>query len=127
MPKSVFLANVFLNAALRDTPYVSPTTVYVGLFTVAPVASGGGVEVSGGSYSRQIVTWAAPSSGSTLNTADVVFPMATSNWGTVVAFGILDSSVGGNLLYFSNLPAPQVVLTGGQFTFFSGQITCTEV
>lgn len=126
MPKSTFLSNSFLNASLRDTPYTSPTTVYVALYTTAPTSGGGGVEVSGGSYSRQPVTWSAPTSGVSSNVADIVYPTATADWGVITSFGVFDAITSGNLLYFANLGASRTVLNTDQFKFPAGQLTCSE-
>ncbi len=126
MPKSTYLDNAMLNAVLRDTPYTSVATVYVALFTTAPSAGGGGVEVTGGSYARQAATWTSPSGGSTSNVADVVFPTASADWGTVVAYAIFDASSSGNMLYFANLGSPRTVLNTDQVKFPAGQLIATE-
>ena len=88
MSKTNYLETQLLNHVLRNTPYSGPTTVYVGLFTSAPGEAAGGTEVSGGSYARQAVTFSAPAPDSCSNTADVLFPLATADWGTIVAFAI---------------------------------------
>jgi hypothetical protein len=126
MPKSTYYDNVTLNAGLRNTPYTSPVSVYIALFTIAPGVGGGGTEVTGGSYARQLVTWTAPSSGSVSNVADVVFPVASADWGVVVAFAIFDNAVSGNMLYFNNLGAARTVLTNDQVKFPAGQLIVTE-
>ena len=126
MPKSYYLDNSFVNATLRNTPYTSPLVVYLALYTVAPTASGGGTEVSGGGYGRQPITFSAPVNGSTSNSADITFPIALADWGTVHAFGIFDVSSGGNLLYFGNLSAPRDILTADQAKFPAGQLVCSE-
>jgi hypothetical protein len=126
MPKSTYFDNSMLNAALRNTPYTSPTSVFVALFTTAPLAGGGGTEVSGGSYARQLVTWTVPSTGSVSNVADVVYPVASATWGVVVAFAVFDNAVSGNMLYFNNLGASRTVLTNDQVKFPAGQLICTE-
>lgn len=103
--KSDYLENKILDHVLGGGDYTRPATVYVGLFTTAPSDTGGGTEVSGGSYARVAVTnnatnFPAASSGSKSNGTAITFPAATANWGTVVAFGIFDASSGGNLLYW---------------------------
>ena len=65
MPKSTYLDNNMLASALTNTPFTPPVTVYCALYTVIPTISGGGTEVSGFSYARQTVTFAAPSAGQT--------------------------------------------------------------
>ena len=78
--------------------YHLPTAaVYVALFTTLPdVASAGGVEVSGGSYARKAVTFAAAPNGQTSNAGDLIWDQATADWGSVVGFGIYDAAWGGN-------------------------------
>jgi len=127
MPKSTYLDNNVLNAALRNTPFTSPTTVYVALFTVAPTAGGGGTEVTGGSYQRQVITFTAPSGGNVSNLADVIYPTASADWGTVVAYAFFDALSSGNMLYYGNLGASRTVLANDQVKFPAGQIVTTEV
>src|SRR5574338_1733522 len=117
MPKSTYLDNSMINAGLRGVPFTPPVAIYVALYTVAPGVGGGGTEVTGGAYARQTVTFSAPVSGQTSNTADLLFPVATADWGTIVAFALLDASSGGNLLYFGNLSTPRQVLTSDQVRF----------
>lgn len=126
MPKSITLSNLFVNAALRATSFTSPAAVYVALHTTIPTPSGPGVEVSGGSYARQAVTWTFPSNGQSSNDADVTFPVATALWGTVVAFSIFDNVVGGNMLYFAPLNAPRLVQINDQVKFPVGQLLVIE-
>jgi len=103
-------------------------TPYVALYTTAPTDAGGGVEVSGGSYARQSSSgkWASPSGGSVSTNAEIAFPTATADWGTVVAFAILDAVTGGNFLYWGDLTASKTVNNGDTFKFPSGNITLTE-
>ena len=126
MPKTYFLSASFLNAALRATPYTSPPAVYLALFTSTPTPVGGGVEVSGGGYSRQTVTWTAPVNGVSSNPADVAFSVATTLWGTVTSFGVYDHPTSGNLLYYSNLNAPRLVQVNDQIKFPTGQLQVIE-
>lgn len=126
MPKTYYLDDNFINAALRNTAFTPPTTIYVALFTVAPGVGGGGTEVSGGSYARQTVTFSAPSNGQSSNDAEVLFPVATAGWGTVTSFALMDASSGGNMLYFGNLSTPRDVLTSDQIRFPASQLVVQE-
>lgn len=96
-----------------------PANGHLALFTGTPVrnASTGeleitnGTEVSGGGYARVNLKGTPLSGGHYFsNTADwstnhmaiansvaIQFPMATANWGDVVAFGIYDAATSGNL------------------------------
>lgn len=126
MSKTNFLETQILNHVLRNVPYSAPATVYVALFTATPDETGGGTEVSGGAYARQAVTFAAPSPDSVTNTADILFPVATANWGTVTHFAIMDALTAGNMLYYSALTTARSVLVDDQFRFPAGQLEVQE-
>jgi len=119
------LENALINATLRNIPYSSPSTVYVALYTTDPTDSDTGNEVAGGSYARQVVTFTAPVNGETGNTADVTFPVATANWGTVTHIGLKDAASGGNLLYHSPLTSPRNIEINTQIIFLQGEIKVT--
>lgn len=129
--KSDYLENEILDHVLGGGDYTRPGTVYIALYTAAPTDAGGGTEVTGGSYARVAVTnnatnWPAASSGSKQNGTAFTFPQATANWGTVVAFGILDAASGGNLLYWGDLTASKTVENGDTAEFAVSGITITE-
>jgi len=126
MSKTNYLETALLNHVLRNTSYTSPTQPYVALYTVAPTETGGGTEVSGGGYARQPVTFTAPAPDSVSNSTDVTFPIAASDWGTIVAFGVFDASTGGNLLYYANLTVSRDVLTNDQLRFPTAQLIVQE-
>ena len=105
-----------------------PTNLYVGLFTATPSDTGGGTEVTGGSYARvtvasSLANWAGTqaaasttastgTTGTTSNNNAVTFPAPTANWGTIVAFGIFDATSGGNLLFWGALTTNKTVNNG---------------
>ena len=122
---SNFLEDALINATLRNTSYTSPATVYVGLYTTDPTDANTGTEVSGGSYARTAVTFAAPSNGVTTNNAAVEFPQATGSWGTVGWIGILDASTAGNLLYHTPLDASKTIASGDIFKIATGSLSVT--
>lgn len=124
--KSNYLENAILNHVLRNTALTSPATVYVALYTVAPTDAGGGTEVTGGSYARQAVTFAAPASGVCTNSGAVTFPTASANWGTVVAMGVFDAVSAGNLLYYGNLTVSKILDTGDQISFANAALSVSE-
>ena len=122
---SNFLENALINATLRATTYTSVATVYVSLWTSDPTDAGSGTEVSGGSYARTAVTFAAPSNGVTTNSADVTFPTCTASWGVVGWIGINDAASSGNLLYHSPLDTSKTIDTGDIFKISSGNLSVT--
>ena len=122
---SNYLENALINATLRNTSFTSPATVYISLHTADPTDAGTGTEVSGGSYARQSATFAAPSNGASASNADITFPQATGNWGTIGWIGIWDSLTTGNLLYHTALDASKAIDTGDIFKIASGSLTVT--
>jgi hypothetical protein len=122
---SNYLENALINATLRNTSYTSPAAVYISLHTADPTDAGSGTEVSGGSYIRQSATFGAPSNGVSTTTADVTFPQATGNWGTIGWIGIWDAQTTGNLLYHTALDASKAIDTGDIFKIASGSLTVT--
>lgn len=140
--KSDYLEQAILNHLFRNTGLAVPATTYIALYTVAPTDAGGGTEVSGGSYGRFAATsgtsgtgsgsvWSAPATEGgggyvVSNAAEVNFGTATADWGTVLAFGILDASSGGNLLYHNTLTTSRDILTGDEGRFAAGQLQIIE-
>ena len=122
---SNYLENALINGTIRGTTFTAPATVYVGLFTSDPTDAGSGTEVSGGSYARQSATFTAPSNGATVSNADITFPQATGNWGTVGWIGIFDALTTGNLLYHTALDASKTIETGDIFKIASGNLSVT--
>jgi len=125
---SQYLQQKLLEHTLRHVSWTSPTTVYVALFTVMPGEDGtGGTEVTGGAYARQAATFAAyantaPTGGKCVTSADISFPVATANWGTIAGVGIYDASSSGNLLLYQTLTANQVINSGQQFVLSAGDL-----
>lgn len=126
MPKSYVAANNYINSQYRNVAYTPPTTIYLGLYTALPTQSGGGTEVSGGSYLRQPIAFSAPVNGVASNSADVLFPSATADWGTILGYGYFDAVSGGNLLSFNPFGASRVILNGDILRLPSSQMTITE-
>ena len=122
---SNYLENALINVTLRATSYTAPTTVYVALYTTDPTDADTGTEVTGGSYARTAVTFAAPSNGVTTNSADVTFPTCTLAWGTVTHIGIRDASTAGNLLYHTPLDASKTIDLGDIFKITTGNLSVT--
>jgi len=127
-----YLEVKLLDHMTGKTAYTKPTNVYAALFTVAPTDAGGGTEVSGGGYARQQITWggavtAGNGDTTTANSADIRFPSgvadATTDWGSIVAFGVYDSLTDGNLLFYGSLSASVVVNSGDSFKLVTGALT----
>jgi len=125
---SDFVENKIIDWFLRGQAYTPPATVYVALLTAAPSDTGGGTEVSGGSYARvavasSLANWAGTQAaasttassgtgGTTSNNGAITFPAPTANWGSVTHMAVYDASSAGNLLWYSALTTAKTVNSG---------------
>lgn len=101
----------------RTATFTKPTGLTVHLFTAAPGETGGGTEVSGGSYAAQSLNpldanWTAASAtdGLTDNASAITFPAPTANWGVVTHVAIKDQSA--NFLLYGSLTQSKTVNNG---------------
>ena len=123
MSFSNFLENEVLDHVFGASAYTAPATLYLALYTAAPSDSGGGTEVSGGSYAREEITFGTASSGSIANDAAVEFSAATATWGTITHVGIFDASTGGNLIDWGSLTSSKAIASGDIVRVQSGEYT----
>jgi len=91
---------------------------FMALFTAAPGETGGGTEVTGGSYARDQfdpvdANWNASvpagAAGRNDNLLAITFPAPTANWGVVSDMAIMDRSTGGNYIMYSPLTTSKTV------------------
>jgi len=124
---SDYLENQIIDHIFRTASFTKPTALHVALFTAAPSDSGGGTEVTGGSYARVNLApldtnWNATQGGTTGassgtlgltdNAVDITFAVPTANWGTITHVGIFDATTGGNLLFHGALGTSKTVNNG---------------
>jgi len=124
---SDYLEGKILAWAKGTTMPSAPSTLYVGLLTVAPADTGtagapsDGTEVSGNNYARVAVAWnAVTASGTTqqmTNNGVISFPTPSGSWGTVVAWGIWDASSAGNLLFWDTQTPNKTISTSDVVQF----------
>lgn len=108
-----YLEDKILKHVFTNTAYTSPTTVYVGLFTVAPTDTGGGTEVSGSAYVRKSAAFTVSGTGTlAANTSAIEFDAATGSWGTIVAMAVFDASTAGNMLAWADLTTSKTIASG---------------
>lgn len=120
-----------------------PANVYVGLFTANPSDTGGGTEVSGGSYARvtvasSLANWAGTqaaasttassgTSGTTSNNGSITFPTPSANWGAITGIGIYDASSSGNLLFWAPLTTGKTVNNGDPAPSFAAAALTIQI
>jgi len=138
---SDYLENKLVDQLFRGQAAPTTTTLYVGLLTAAPSDSGGGTEVSGGSYTRVTVTsslanWAGTQAaastvassgtgGQTSNNAAITFPTPAATWGLVTHFGIYDAASAGNLLFWGALTIAKTINQADTVTFPAASLSVT--
>lgn len=115
-----YLENKLIDHFLGTTTYTKPSSVYVGLYTVAPSDSSAGTEVTGGSYARQSASFTASSGGATSNSSNIDFTGMPAC--TVVAIGISDASTSGNLLLWGTLSSNKALDAGDTLRISSGDL-----
>jgi hypothetical protein len=137
---SDYLENKLIDQVFRLQTAPTISALYVALLTAAPTDSGGGTEVSGGSYARvnlapSLANWAGTQSagsttastgtgGTTSNNSAITFAAPTANWGVITSWGIYDASTAGNLLWYGNLSVSKTVNNGDAAPSFGiGQLS----
>jgi len=113
---------------MRNTAFTQ-IPAYVALFTADTglEADTGwtATEVSGGSYARQLAGLSAPSGGASSNGADITFPTATGDWGTVTHVALMDAATAGHVLMWSALDASKTVNNGDTFKINATELDVT--
>lgn len=125
---SDYLENKLIDQLFRGQAFSFPATLHVALLTAAPSDTGGGTEVSGGSYARvavanSLANWAGTqgagtttassgTGGTTSNNGNITFPAPTANWGAVSHFAVYDAASSGNLLLWGALSANKTINNG---------------
>lgn len=124
---SDYLENKLIDHLFRGTAYTAPTNLFVALFTANPSDTGGGTEVTGGSYARVSVTsgtaaWAntqasgtgasTGTGGTTSNLGAVTFATPSATWGSITGMALFDASTGGNMLIWAPLTTTKTVNNG---------------
>lgn len=127
--KTNYLEGKLLDLVFGAVAFAAPGTLYLAAFTVAPGETGGGTEVTGGSYARVAVTNNTtnfPSANPKLNGTAISFPQASASWGTVVAVGWMDAASGGNMLTYCTLDTSKDITSGDTLTFAAGALSHSE-
>ena len=113
-----YSGNNILNFWFRAQAIAPPSAIYLGLLT-----DSGEITTSGTSYKRMQITFSAATVSEITNTSDVIFPVATTDWGVVTRFGLYSAESGGNTLLLYPLPTARAVSTGSACRWRSGDLT----
>ena len=129
---SNYLENKVLDHVLTATAYSQPSGRHLALFTNTSTNAAANLEagtltdeVSGGSYARQSVAFAAASNGTSATNATVTFPAATANWGTITHVAVMESGTAGagNVLFWGAVTTSKTIESGDTFSVSSGNLT----
>lgn len=106
--------------------WTAPVSTFVQLYNVITTDLGGGTPVDGAPV--QPIRWsAAVTSGDTTsisNSNTIIWSAASTNWGSVTAWAILDSAAGApNILWYGSFDFPNTVNIGDQYTISAASIT----
>jgi len=95
---------------------------FVSLHTADP-STDGSSEVSGGSYTREAISWASATSGSVVTDAEIVFDVPGST--TITHLGYWSASTSGTFYGSRALDTSQTFATAGTYTIASGNVSET--
>lgn len=115
-----YLENKIIDHMLRNQAFTPPPAVYLALFTSATDDTGGGTEVTGGSYARQAVTLSAASGGATSNSTAETFPSMPAC--TVTHWALFDAATSGNMLVHGTVTTPKTYSAGEDATVDIGAL-----
>jgi hypothetical protein len=109
-------ANKLLDHILRGNTFSTSSTMQMGLQTSSSTAS----EVSGNGYSRQDVTFSAPSNGTTFNSNEPSFTASGGNWGTITHASFCSDV---DIMFVQALSSSRVINNGDSLTFEGSSIS----
>lgn len=113
--------DLLVDHVLGTSTFTVTTPIQVALMTANGSDSSAGTEVSGGTYARQDVTFAAASGGSASNDATITFPGMPD--ATVVGVELYDSSATPRRLAHAALAESRTVNAGDDAKFNPGELT----
>jgi hypothetical protein len=100
---------------------LTAVAVYASLHTAEPNASGSN-EVTGGSYSRESISWAAASAGTAVSDANIVFDVPAAT--TITHLGYWSASTSGTFYGSRALDSSQTFSgSAGTYTITAGNLS----
>lgn len=116
-----------VNKVLRNTDYTSDATIYVALFSAwADVENGTGTEITGTGYSRQTVTFSAPSNGATSNSGAITWTNSSGSTWTITHIALMNhASTNTTANYIMGKTFSKSVPNGDTLTIAIGDLDVT--
>lgn len=118
-----YVEGLVLDAMLNGVSFTPPSAVYVALFETATDDSGGGSEISGGSYIRQAASFTSPTQVDGMAQCENVDELSFTDMpaATVTHAAVFDAESAGNMLYHGALATQREVQAGDTFKFDPGE------
>jgi hypothetical protein len=98
---------------------LTAVALYASLHTAEPNASGS-AEVTGGSYTREAISWGAASGGTASNDSAIVFDVPTGT--TITYLGYWSAASGGTFYGSRALDTSQTFSSDGTYTIAVGNL-----
>ncbi|MCW5983517.1 MAG: hypothetical protein KIT09_35830 [Bryobacteraceae bacterium] len=125
--KTTHARNAVVNATLRGIPFTPPAALWLALHYADPTEAGSQNELSGAGYARQPIAFGAPSpAGTVANSAEILFPTATTDWLVVTHWSLWDAVSGGNAWYQAPLAGPVQIEQGDDPKVLAGALVVAE-
>lgn len=99
---------------------LTAVVAYASLHSADPSTNGAN-EITGGSYTREAVSWGAASAGTAASAADIVFDVPGST--TITHLGYWSAVSGGTFYGSRVLDTSQTYATDGTYTIASGNLS----
>ena len=99
---------------------LTAVAAYASLHSAEPNASGSN-EISGGSYTREAISWAAASNGTAASNANITFDVPGST--TIAWLGYWSAASGGTFYGARVLDASQTFATSGTYVISAGNLS----
>lgn len=116
--------NRLLDASLGTITYVAPTgPIKLALETITGTNTAVGTEVTGGSYTRQTIVFAAAAAGTAGNSNSITFTAMPAT--TVNGVEIYDSAGSARRSWVGALTASKTTAAGDSLSFAASSITVT--
>lgn len=99
---------------------LTAVAAYASLHSAEPNASGSN-EISGGSYTREAISWGAASNGTATSSANITFDVPGST--TIAWLGYWSAASGGTFYGARVLDASQTFATSGTYVISAGNLS----
>ncbi len=125
------MENKQLNATFNGTLIAHPAAIFIRLYSTILSPAGVGTEITAAGYVPKEVAcdttnFPVVTDGSIENAVPIPFGTAEEDWPTVIAYGVWDAAVGGNLLWWGDIDPGVTATQNAVLTVPVGMLNFTE-